>query len=67
MSDTETLIYPDAGIERSTISFPAGLWMRARRTGLDMRVSATQLVVEGLALRLDEIEGKVKIQRIDGK
>jgi hypothetical protein len=45
-------------VERASITFPEGLWKRARKLSIDLGVSANQLVVEGLEIRLKQLEKK---------
>ena len=56
----ETLTHEDTETEKATssITFPGDLWKRARKMGIDLGVPASQLVVEGLELRLKQLEKK---------
>lgn len=65
MTDTDTLAHDDG--PRCTIEFPTTLWNRARRIGFDNKIPVSKFVREGLQLRLDEFEGKVKVTPVEGE
>jgi len=56
----DILTHDDTEVEKTTssITFPAELWKRARKLGIDLGIPANQFVIEGLELRLKQIEKK---------
>ena len=55
VADTKTLTQAE-DVERSTITFPDGLWTRARQWGLKLKTPGSQIVVDGLRAELDRLD-----------
>lgn len=46
----------ETGRTFASISFPADLWKRARKIGIDLGMHANQIVAEGLEIRVAQLE-----------